>query len=356
MKFAIVGSHGLFANYGGWDQLVNNLATKKSEGIECLIFNPKETQYDVDNLPEGTTVVQLPLSGSGFQGILFDYLSTIISAFTCNSILFLGTKGVPMGLIVKILRLGKLRLVANVGGIEWDRPQFSFAAKIYLRLCTWLAGRLCNVFIIDNDHYRQTLRGYISSSEVMNIPYGAEIDYSILELDRNLIDEFSFINKPYVLSISRSIADNKIYELCNHFSQRSDIHCVVISNFTNSEYGKAVLSRFKGSDNLTLIDGLYDKSKLDFIRRNCRTYIHTHTLCGSAPSLIEMIACKVPIMSIDVAQNQFTLKGECLYFSDFNELYEIDFHNNLDCYKPSDVLAKSYNWDRVIADYERALY
>ena len=28
-RVAIIGSHGLYANYGGWDQLVNNLAEKK---------------------------------------------------------------------------------------------------------------------------------------------------------------------------------------------------------------------------------------------------------------------------------------------------------------------------------------
>ena len=30
-KVAIIGSHGLYANYGGWDQLVKNLAERKSD-------------------------------------------------------------------------------------------------------------------------------------------------------------------------------------------------------------------------------------------------------------------------------------------------------------------------------------
>ena len=38
-KVAIIGSHGLYASYGGWDQLVNNLAENKSEDIEYLIYN-----------------------------------------------------------------------------------------------------------------------------------------------------------------------------------------------------------------------------------------------------------------------------------------------------------------------------
>ena len=39
-KVAIIGSHGLYANYGGWDQLVKNLAEKKSNNeLNYLIFN-----------------------------------------------------------------------------------------------------------------------------------------------------------------------------------------------------------------------------------------------------------------------------------------------------------------------------
>ena len=30
-RVAIIGSHGLYANYGGWDQLVNNLVEEKTK-------------------------------------------------------------------------------------------------------------------------------------------------------------------------------------------------------------------------------------------------------------------------------------------------------------------------------------
>ena len=46
-KVAIIGSHGLYANYGGWDQLVKNLAEKKSDNIEYLIFNSKESPKNI---------------------------------------------------------------------------------------------------------------------------------------------------------------------------------------------------------------------------------------------------------------------------------------------------------------------
>jgi len=35
-KIVIIGSHGLYANYGGWDQLVNILAEKKTKNSNEL--------------------------------------------------------------------------------------------------------------------------------------------------------------------------------------------------------------------------------------------------------------------------------------------------------------------------------
>ena len=120
MNVSIVGSHGLYAKYGGWDQLVINLAELRDKNIRYKIFNPKETEL-VD-CPEGVEVEQLPLSGSGFQGMLFDSLS-IIKSFKMNVILMLGIKAIPVAFFVKILN-PKIKLVVNIGGIEW-RPLFN---------------------------------------------------------------------------------------------------------------------------------------------------------------------------------------------------------------------------------------
>ena len=49
-KAAIIGFRGLYASYGGWDQLVNNLAENKSEDIEYLIYNSRDTPIKEVNL------------------------------------------------------------------------------------------------------------------------------------------------------------------------------------------------------------------------------------------------------------------------------------------------------------------
>lgn len=345
VKVNIVGSHGLYASYGGWDQLVINLAELKNDDINYLIFNPQETP--VKNKLKGVLIKKLPLSGSGGQGLVFDCSSLILS-FSADVILMLGMKAMPVALLLKILR-PKLKLIINIGGIEWERPQFNPVLKLYLRFCFFLVKKVANHIVIDNKYYQELFTG-ADIKKVKTISYGGTIDYFLQKTD--VVGEYPFIAEDYYLSVSRSIRDNKIAELCELFSALPGKRLVLISNFSNSAYGIDIQSKYQRYPNIELIDGLYEKKKLDVLRRCCKAYIHTHTLCGSAPSLIEMIVSRVPIYSIDVIQNRHTLGNHGRYFGDFDELQNI-IMNDLLPDIPSLDFAMHYDWQSVVCEYER---
>jgi len=147
------------------------------------------------------------------------------------------------------------------------------------------------------------------------LTYGGEID-TTLDLNEEILMKYPFISKSYYLSISRSLEDNQLEEICECFS-KLDKSLVLISNFSKSTYGISVYEKYKQFPNIYLIDGLYDKPELDLIRRKCIAYIHTHKLCGTAPSLVEMIIAQVPIISYDNPQNRYTLHNQGAFFSFF---------------------------------------
>jgi len=73
-KVAIVGAHGLYANYGGWDQLVNNLAEKKQDqAFEYLIFNSSQSPKKVVPPPQ-VVVKHINLKSSGFMGCFMIFI------------------------------------------------------------------------------------------------------------------------------------------------------------------------------------------------------------------------------------------------------------------------------------------
>lgn len=346
-KVAIIGSHGLYANYGGWDQLVNNLAERKSESIEYLIFNSAESSR-ISSLPKGVKVKRLNLKASGFQGLFYDFISILVCYWRVDTLLLLGVQGIPLIPILRLLR--KVKIVSNVGGIEWERPKFGVFSKLYLKLCFNLSFIYSDSVVLDNPYYQIFVPKRVRST-ILVIPYGGEIDTS-LSLTDEIAVRYPFIKGDYFLSISRSLEDNLIDELCNSFLG-SKHTLVLISNLSNSSYGINVLNKYKDYKNIVLINGLYVKAELDLIRRKCKAYIHTHTLCGTAPSLVEMIISQRPIISIDIPQNKFTLHDQAFFFSSFTDLQDmLNRQKDFSEFIPSAEICKLYNWQKIVLDYE----
>jgi len=350
-KIAIIGSHGLYANYGGWDQLVRNLAEKKSiNNFEYLIYNSSDSPK-VISCPPGVKVKRMMIKASGFQGLIYDFWSILLCYRTVDTILFLGVQGIP--LIPILLLFKKVKIVSNVGGIEWERPKFGFFSKLYLKFCFNLSFIFSDYVILDNPYYF-TFIPKRKNAQVKVLTYGGEIDNS-LNINTEITNKYSFINGDYFLSISRSLEDNQLEELCECFAGLNH-KLVLISNFSKSAYGEHVYNKYRKFPNLYLIDGLYLKPELDLIRRKCKAYIHTHKLCGTAPSLVEMIIAQVPIISYDNPQNRHTLHNQGFYFSSFDSIQEIlNNHTILADFIPAPEIGMLYNWNKIIMDYEMIL-
>ena len=128
-KIVIIGSHGLNGKYGGWDQLVNNIA-EKNKRFELYILNPKENPF-TGMAPAFTRVINSKLSGTGIKGLFLDCFYTLKMANVVDCFLLLGAKSIPIAILAKFFF--KNKIVVNVGGIEWERPQYNIFIKIYLR-------------------------------------------------------------------------------------------------------------------------------------------------------------------------------------------------------------------------------
>lgn len=350
-KVAIIGSHGLYANYGGWDQLVRNLAEKKTAGnFEYLIYNSSDTPT-VNNYPPGVKVKKMLVKASGFQGLIYDFWSILLCYRKIDTILFLGVQGLPLIPILFLFR--RVKIVSNVGGIEWERPKFGFFSKMYLKFCFNLSFIFSDYVILDNPYY-YTFLPKRQKAQVRVLTYGGEIDNS-LDINSEISHKYPFINDEYFLSVSRSLEDNQLEELCGCFAKLKQ-KLVLISNFSKSAYGSGIYNKFHMLPNLVLIDGLYQKSELDLIRRKCKAYIHTHKLCGTAPSLVEMIIAQVPILSFDNPQNRHTLHNQGFFFSSFDAVQEIvNNQTNLTGFIPSSEIVNLYNWNKIIKDYEEMM-
>ena len=347
-KVAIIGSHGLYANYGGWDQLVNNLAERKSdEEINYIIFNSKESPKEIVP-PSEVVIKRINLKASGFEGVFYDFWSILICYFKVDTLLLLGVQGIPLVAFFSFFK--KKIVVSNVGGLEWERPKFGFITKLYLKFCFQLSFVFSKYVILDNEHYK-IFAPKKSNAEIVVLTYGGEIDTTLATTPKLLV-KYPFLSEKYFLSISRSLEDNMIDELCGAFLNL-EVKLVMISNFSATNYGKMIFEKYCNYPNLILINGLYNKPELDLVRRNCAAYIHTHTLCGTAPSLVEMVISQRPILSIDVPQNRFTLDNQGFFYKNFEELKQfLAKPQDLNDFIPAKNSCDKYDWELTVKKYQ----
>ena len=74
----IIGSHGYKAAYGGWDQLIINLAHSKTKNYKLKIINPRENKSKSPHTD--IEIYHSSISGFGFFGLLLDYMSIFKNA------------------------------------------------------------------------------------------------------------------------------------------------------------------------------------------------------------------------------------------------------------------------------------
>jgi glycosyltransferase involved in cell wall biosynthesis len=349
-KIAIIGANGLPAKYGGFETLTHYLVVELARDFNITVYCSNLNKDKRIKSFMGATLIHLPLSANGIQGILYDTISIIHALFTQDTLLILGSSGT---IILPVNFLFRKNIVFNFGGLDWQRAKWNVLAKWYLKLSEALGVKYSNDIIVDNSVFKDYVSEEYKKMSVI-IEYGG--DHVIKEVDYNFLRKYNLQGKEYFLSVSRAQEDNNIHILLNAFNLLSNKTLAVISNWGISEYGKKLKEMFQDRNNIILIDAIYDQKELDSIRAASYCYIHTHSACGSAPSLIEAMNLGLPIISFDVPANRATTQNKALFFRDEHEL--IHLIQNLDDgalqkmkIESENIARECYKWSIICKKY-----
>ena len=351
-KVAIIGSAGLPANYGGFETMVNYLTLNKNNDFLFTVFcqkSPKKNQLKSFN---GSRLVYLPLKANGAQGIFFDIISILMSWFKYDTILILGTAGCIILPFIKPFK--KVKTIVNFGGLEWQRNKWGKFICWYLKFTERIALKSATTIVADNQSFIDYIKSEYNKESIL-IEYGGD-HTSKIKSDDLIILKYPFLNLDYDVSVSRAQPDNNLHLLLEAYSKIPERNLVLVSNYDKFDYGKELKIKYSNIPNLFLQDAIYDLNDLDVIRSNAKLYIHSHSLCGTAPSLVEAMHLGLPIISYDVSTNHYTTEDCALYFKEQNELVKViknltKTEETSIGNKMKEIALKRYTWEKIANKY-----
>ena len=343
----IVGTHGLPANYSGWETLVKNLVNHR-KNIDYLIATPssRKTQQN----PEYKRFsIYIPLKASGWQSIFYDFLSTVLLLRKCDSILILGVSGCIFLPLIKLFT--NKNIVVNTDGVEYKREKWGFIASNFLKLSEMFAVKYATRLIADNKGIDEYIQDIYNRKVNATIAYGG---VSSIPSKPIHLEKYNFKDKSYDLAIARIVPENNIETILNSYNELNQ-PLIFIGNWDSSDYS-IILKSKKWNSNIHIMDADYDESRLTSLRSSCRYYIHGHSAGGTNPSLVEALSIGCNILCYDVNFNRYVLEDNAKYWSSKNELISlIKTKPIFNKKKIQNFYQNNFDWKLIANQYESIL-
>lgn len=343
IKLALIGTNGIPASYGGAETFYENLTRQIANDYDITVYcSKKQPREIVGDSYLGAKLKYLPLSANGWQSFPYDCWSLIHAARHSDVILLFGVTG--CGVLLWLMRvLGfKKTVILNHGGLdEWKRESYPFIARKLGFFSRWLL-RDKVIHVADNNLLSESLKNSFGIENVSVIRYGGDQAITV-NPEPNLLKKYPFLCEQYFVAVARAQVDNNLHILLEAFAKIPSYKLVLVSNFKVSEYGQKLYEQYRDKyPNMILIPGIYDKKELNAVRSNALAYIHSHSRCGTPPSLCEAMCLGLPIISFDCEVNHEVTDDNAYFFNTPEDLIEvIEKHSSKDY---EEIGKKSYKW------------
>ena len=347
-KVAVVGTVGVPASYGGLETLVDQIIVGNE--LSWTVYCSAKHYQNRPPTYKNANLIYIPLSANGPVSVVYDIFSILHGIFSgYRKFLILGTSGAIVIPVVRFL-IPSSRIVINIDGVEWRREKWQgFLAKRFLKFSEKLAVNHSSVVIADNE----IIAEYVKSEykrECMIIAYGG--DHALVTPASVPVEQATFLNKPFYLALCRIEPENNVSLILQAFSEIHE-RLIFIGNWHSSDYGKRLRSEFCDSENIVLLDPVYDENILAMYRSRCIAYIHGHSAGGTNPSLVEMMHFNKPIVAFDCVYNRATMENHGSFFSSVDTLKQL-IGNVQDLpgkEELRDVAQRRYKWHDIRKQY-----
>lgn len=353
LRIALLGTRGIPANYGGFETCVEELAARLAAlGHDVTVYCRTPQINYRSNRYRGVRLVKIRAIRNKFlDTIVHSTVSALHAVVRRHDVVYVF--GVGNSPVCALLRLGRLPVLLNVDGLDWQREKWPPLARALLRLAERIAVRVAHRTITDSpnvqDYYR-THRGV----ELEYIPYGADPAPSALN---GTLKAHGLEPDGYFLYVGRLEPENRVHDLVDAARQSgSTLPTVVVGDAPYADDYKARLRRDAGNS-VRFTGAIYGDGYWE-LNHFAYAYVFPVMASGTHPALIEAMACSNCVLVRDTPDNRNVGGDSVRYFNDVNELSELmrwaeaspDEVRDLG-HRAARRAREIYDWDRVTAEY-----
>lgn len=356
----ILGTHGVPANYGGFETAAENVARYLvAHGWRAIVYCQTDHDGEIfEDVWEGIERVNISVPDKGWLGTSkFDWLS--IKHAVRHGDLCL-TFGYNTAVFNVLQRLRGIPNVINMDGIEWSRERWGKSRQAILYVNERIGCWVGNELIADHPELNTYLRTRAPARKITTITYGA---HPVDDAPTGPVTDLGLEVGNYFTIIARPIPENSILELVQGFSARPrGMTLAILGNYDGSTdpYHRAVQEA--ASDEVAFLGAIYDPTVVQALRFHSAGYLHGHTVGGTNPSLVEALAAANPVLAHDNKYNRWVAGSSALYFTSADDVAaavdrlaaDADLRRTLS----ANALARyheEFTWDRVAGQYEALL-
>jgi glycosyltransferase involved in cell wall biosynthesis len=353
-RFAIVGTRGIPARYGGFETFAEELSTRLAErGHEVSVYcrqRHTSTEY------EGVHLRYLPT-------IRHKYLDTI--AHTAVSTLHLLAHPVDAALYCNAAnavftwmpRLARIPVALNVDGLERNRKKWNRVARAWYQTSEYLATICPNVIVSDAERIAEYYRERYGRDSVF-IPYGAPIG-KVPGTDT--LQQLGLDPGQYFLYVSRMEPENNALLVRESFERlETNMKLVLIGD---APYAPDYIARVRDTRDLrVVIPGAIYGQGYHELQSHCFAYIQATEVGGTHPALIESMGRGALTLFLETPENTEVAGGAAIPFSPESltgRLRDVLTMTEAECRqwreRAVERVRERYSWDAVTTAYERLL-
>jgi len=362
MLIRVLGIRGLPSTYSGLETIMGELAPRWVQaGHEVIVYCRKSLFEKRPSEWEGVKLIYLPSTEhKAFSTISHSVMAILHASInSSNVVLVWNAANGPFGWI---LRLAGKRAVINVDGMEWLRPKWRGAGRIYFKWAAKMATRAFPIVITDaNEMKRLYLQEF--GVETTYIAYGANIEPSE---HPEVLKQYELVPRGYYLIASRLVPDNNADLILKAFIASDSQRLLAIAggaDYRGNKEEQAFLDGLKSTanDRVKFLGHIDNPEHIKELHHHCFAYIHGHQFGGINPSLLKALGFSNCILALNTPFNSEVLNGGhygILFERDAADLK--DKINHLEAYpevaedfrrRATDPVRDRFNWDLIARQY-----